>query len=95
MHLWADYLQDVTDENEIRDFVDHAQEETGFTDFYFISREGNYRTVSGKTGYMDLKNELPKLILYGKDMVVNSVVPGQPQILVFASPAASGIYEDF
>ena len=38
LHLWADYMQDVSGEKEIEDFVAHAKEETGFTDFYFISR---------------------------------------------------------
>ncbi|MBO5154932.1 MAG: response regulator [Eubacterium sp.] len=95
MHLWADYLQDVSDEEEIRDFVAHAKEETGFTEFYFISREGNYRTASGESGYLDLDNELSELILQGKDVAVNSVVPGQPQIMVFASPADSGLFEGF
>lgn len=95
MHLWVDYLQDVSDENQIENFITHAKEETGFTDFYFISREGNYQTVSGETGYMDLKNELPELILNGKDMAVNSVVPGQPQIMVFATPAVHGTYNSF
>ena len=95
MHLWADYLQDVSDEGEIRDFVAHAKEETGFTEFYFISREGNYRTVSGESGYLDLDDELSELVLEGKDLAVNSVVPGQPQIMVFASPANSGIFGGF
>ena len=95
MHLWADYLQDVSDENQIKKFIAHAKEETGFTDFYFISHEGNYCTVNGETGYLDFKDELPKLILYGQDMTVNSVVPGQPQIMVFASPAISGTFDGF
>ena len=95
MHLWVDYLQDVSYENQIENFITHAKEETGFTDFYFISREGNYQTVSGEPGYMDLKNELPELILNGKDMAVNSVVPGQPQIMVFATPAVHGTYNSF
>ncbi|MGN0426481.1 MAG: response regulator [Agathobacter sp.] len=95
MHLWADYLQDVSDEKQIKEFIAHAKEETGFTDFYFICREGDYRTVDGETGYMDLKNELSELILYDKDMAVNSVVPGQPQIMVFATPAAGGTFEGF
>lgn len=95
MHLWADYLQDVSDETQIKEFVAHAKEETGFTDFYFINREGDYRTAGGETGYMDLKDELSKLILQGKDVAVNSVIPGQPQIMVFATPAAPGTYEGF
>ena len=92
LHLWADYMQDVSSEAEIEDFVAHAQEETGFTDFYFISREGNYQTVSGEIGYLDLRNNLSELILNGRDVVVNSVVPGKPQIMVFAAPAAPGAY---
>ncbi|MGN0983094.1 MAG: histidine kinase dimerization/phospho-acceptor domain-containing protein [Candidatus Limivicinus sp.] len=95
LHLWSDYLQDVTDEKEIEDFVAHAKEETEFTNFYFISREGSYRTVGNETGYLDLKNDLPELILHGRDLVVNSVVPGKPQIMVFAVPAAPGTYKGF
>ena len=95
MHLWSDYLQNISDEKQIEDFVAHAKEETGFTDFYFICREGEYRTVGGETGYLDLKDELPELILHGKDMAVNSVVPGKPQIMVFVSPTVSGTYKGF
>ena len=62
MHLWADYLQDVEDEEQIVDYVAHAKEKTGFTDFYFISRESSYRTVDGETGYLDLKENLLKPI---------------------------------
>ena len=95
MHLWADYLEDVVAERDIDAFITHAQEETGFTDFYFISREGNYRTISGETGYLDLKDELPELILNGKDMVINAVVPGKPQIMVFVSLAVKASYRGF
>ena len=95
LHLWADYLQDVSDEAQIEAFVSHAKEETGFTNFYFISREGNYRTVSDETGYLDLRDDLSELILQGQDVVVNSVVPGQAQIMVFAAPAAPGTYKGF
>lgn len=76
MHLCADYFQDVSDEEEIREFIVHAKEEIGFTEFYFVSREGNYRTAGGESGYLDV--ELSQLILQGKDLAVNSVVPGQP-----------------
>lgn len=61
MHLWTDYLQDVSDERQIENFVAHAKEETGFTDFYFISREGNYQTASGEAGYMDCLKFVSKI----------------------------------
>lgn len=95
LHLWVDYLQDISDEDQIEDFVAHAKEETGFTEFYFISHEGSYRTIGGETGYFDLKDKMTELILNGKDVAINSVVPGQPQIMVFAAPAVSGSYEGF
>lgn len=95
MHLWSDYLRDVSDEDEITDFISHAKEETGFTDFYFVSREGNYLTAEGETGYLDLKDDLPELILNGRDIVVNAVVPGQPQIMVFAAPADKNSFRGF
>lgn len=95
MHLWTDYFEDITDEKQIEDFVARAKKEVGFTDFYFISRESSYRTIGGKTGYLDLQGNLSNLIFNGKDVVVNSVVPGQPQIMVFVVPAASGTYRGF
>lgn len=95
MHLWTDYLESIADEERIENFVAHAKKEAGFTDFYFISRESAYQTISGEVGYLDLKENLPKLILHGQDVLVNSVVPGQPQIMVFAVPAAPGTYKGF
>ena len=95
MHMWVPYLQDTKDEEQIDKFIAQLEEDAGFTDFYFISREGSYHTVSGKTGYLDMKERLPSLILQKQDVVVTSVVPGQPQILVFAVPTEPGSYRGF
>ncbi|MGN1409944.1 MAG: response regulator [Eubacteriales bacterium] len=95
MRMWVPYLCDVSDEGQIEAFVARTKSEVGYTDFYFISREGNYRTINGKTGYLDLKENLPKLIFDREDVVVNSVVPGQPEVMVFAVPAEPGTYSGF
>ena len=95
MHLWADYLQDISDDSEIDDYLSHAQRETEFTDFYFISREGNFLTKSEEKGYFDLKDEMSKIFIGGDDVVLNSAVPGKPQMMVFVSPAAKGTYKGF
>lgn len=95
MHMWTPYLKDSADEQQTEDFIARAKEEVGFTDFYFISREGSYRTVNDETGYLDLKEKLSDLILNDKDVVMTSVVPGQPQIMVFAVPADPGTYKGF
>ncbi|MDO5546648.1 MAG: response regulator [Eubacteriales bacterium] len=95
MHMWTPYLGSGASDRQIEAFAARAREEIGFTDFYFISREGSYRTVDGGSGYLDMKEELPALILERKDIVVNAVVPGQPQIMVFAVPASAGTYRGF
>lgn len=41
LHMWSGALQRLSDEGEIRAFIEDAQKETGFTEFYFLSPEGN------------------------------------------------------
>ncbi|MGN1027706.1 MAG: response regulator [Faecousia sp.] len=95
MRMWVPYLRDTADEKQIEAFITGNQEEVGYTDFYFIARTGNYLTVDGNTGYLDLKDSLPKLILQGEDVVVNSVVPSKPEVMVFAVPTEPGTYHGF
>ena len=57
--------------------------------------EGDYLTASGKIGYLDLKESLSDLIIGRKNIAESSVVPGQPEIMVFAVPAAVNTYRGF
>ena len=95
MRLWVPYLEIADNEDDIDSFVNQAREETHFTNFYFISRDGEYLTLDGENGYLDLREKLSDLILKKKDIVVNSVVPDRPEIMVFAIPIAPGSYRDF
>ena len=92
LEMWAPYLQDITDDDRIETYVRDMQEKVGFTDFYFISREGEYQTITGETGYLDLKASLSSLVLEKENVVITSVVPSRPEILVFAVPAGPGSY---
>ena len=95
MRMWAPYLGTAESEEDIRAYVNQAREESNFTDFYFISRDGEYLTLEGQRGYLDLRDQLADLILEKQPVVANSVVPDQPEILVFAVPAGQGSYRDF
>ncbi|MDD6273460.1 MAG: ATP-binding protein [Clostridiaceae bacterium] len=95
MRMWEPYLSKTENDEEITTYVNQAREESHFTDFYFISRNGNYLTLEGQQGYLDLREKLPALILEQQPIVVNSVVPDQPEIMVFAIPAAKGNYRGF
>ena len=95
MRMWAPYLEATRSEAEIVAYVDQAQAENNFTDFYFISRNGDYFTLEGKRGYLDLQGRLVNLILDKEPVVANSVVPDHPEIMVFAIPTSPGAYRDF
>ena len=95
MQMWVPYLRDTADDDLIEAYIGGLQGEIGFTDFYFISREGAYQTISGENGYLDLKESLTELVLQDENVVVSSVVPGKPEIMVFAVPADSGTFRGF
>ena len=95
LHIWGEYLQNTSDESEIREYIEKAQEDAGFLDFYFLSADGNYKMVTGETGYLGLQEDLEDKIAQGEDIITNAVVPGKPQMLVFASPQYHGSYQGF
>ena len=95
LHIWGENLQNISDEDEIRDCIKKAQENAGFVEFFFLSADGNYKAVTGKTGYLGLQENIEEEIRQGNDVIANVAVPGKPQLLVFATPKAHGIYQGF
>ena len=95
LHMWGEYLQKTSDESDIRDYVDKAQDEAGFLYFYFLSADGNYKMLTGEAGYLGLQENLEDKITLGEDIITNAVVPGKQQMLVFASPQSHGSYQGF
>ena len=95
LHMWSAYLQTTSDEQEIRNYIQEAQADAGFLHFYFLSPDGNYKMVSGETGYLGLRDSLEDSIQQGTDMIMNATLPGSPQMLLFVSPKAQGSYQGF
>ena len=95
MRMWEPYLAYAADDEEIKAYVEQAREESHFTDFFFISRNGNYISLEGQQGYLNLRDQLPGLILDKQPVVINSVVPDKPEIMVFAVPSRKGSYRNF
>ncbi len=95
LHLYNGFLKNTSDEAEIQTYIEEAQQATGFVDFYFLSYDGNYMTVTGETGYLGLQTNLDERLSKGKDIVMNTALPGKPQMLVFACPKTQGSYRGF
>ena len=95
LHIWGEYLQNTSDESEIREYIEKAQEDAGFLDFYFLSADGNYKMATGETGYLGLQENIEDEIRQGNDVITNATVPGKSQLLVFATPRPHGSYQGF
>ena len=95
LHLYNRFLESTSDEAEIQAYIEKAQQDTGFASFYFLSYDGNYTTVTGETGYLGLQTNLDEMLADGEDIVMNSALPGKPQLLVFVCPETQGSYRGF
>ena len=95
LHLYNGFLENTSDENEIQAYIKQAQKNTGFADFYFLTYDGNYMTVTGETGYLGLQTNLDEKLAHDEDVVVNTALPGKPQMLAFICPETQGSYRGF
>ena len=95
LHIWGENLQNISGEDEIRDYIKKAQEDAGFLEFFFLSSDGDYKMATGETGYLGLQENIEEDIRQGNDVIANAALPGKSQLLVFATPEAHGIYQGF
>ena len=95
LHLYNDFLENTSDEAEIQAYIEKAQQSTGFVGFYFLTYDGNYMTVTGETGYLGLQTNLDEKLSKGEDIVMNTALPGKPQMLAFICPETKGSYRGF
>ena len=95
LHLYNGFLETTSDEAEIQAYIRAAQQEAGFAEFYFLTYDGNYMTVTGETGYLGLQTNLDERLAHDEDVVVNTALPGKPQMLAFICPETQGSYRGF
>lgn len=92
---WLPYLEKANSDEEMSQYISDRQEQWGFTDFYFITRDGDYITSDGKTGYISLRNQLPDLMENDKPILASAAFPGYPELIFYAVPAFKGKYGGF
>ena len=86
LHLWNGFLSSDPDDASTQAYLESAQQQLGFAEFYFLSYDGNYMTPGGETGYLGLQTNLDELLSDQKDVVLNTALPGQDPMLVFICP---------
>ena len=60
LHIWGETLQNTSGEDEIRDYIENAQEDAGFLDFYFYRLTGTIKWQQGKQGFLDCRKILKR-----------------------------------
>lgn len=97
LRSWRNYIADTAGDapEKCRDFLQQEKEDWHFTTFYFISEDGNYITDSGDRGYLNLGEDLDRLVREQENIVVDGTLPSAEQITVFAVPTVPGSYLDF
>ena len=95
LHLWGDFLDNVSSEEQIRAYFHKAQQDTGYAAFYFLAANGSCMTPDGETGSLGSQVDLNRPFSAGEDIVINAALPGKPQMLVFICPETQGTYHGF
>ena len=71
------------------------QKETGCAALYLLASDGSCMTPDGERVSLGSQVDLGTHLFAGEDVVVNTALPGKPQMLVFACPEMSGTYRGF
>ena len=95
LHLWNDFLKNASSEEQIRSSLNEMQKETGCAALYFLASDGSCMTQDGEKSSLGSQTDLDTQLFAGEDFVVNAVLPGKPQMLVFICPEVSGTYRGF
>lgn len=85
----------VNDKDDAKQYIANLKERCGFSDFYLLSDSGNYITLDGGSGYIELGDELFSLIDDGENIVVDGSLPERDNMFFYAVKTKAGIYEDF
>ena len=95
LHLWGDFLDNASSEEQIRSSLNEMQGETGCAALFFLASDGSCMTPDGETGSLGSQVDLNEPFSNGEDIVLNAALPGKPQMLVFACPETQGTYRGF
>ncbi len=91
---WEDYfaLAGEGKEKEFADFITKKQDYWGFSEFYFFSGNGDYRTLDGSEGKMELGDSLAQ---DHEPVMTGQTSPSGEDITVFAVSVPQGQYDGF
>lgn len=85
----------ASSDDDLVAFLQEEQGKWGFTDFYFLDKDGNYLTFMGEKGFLNLDAQIDRVMIDGNNAVVDALLPDGSSLVVFAVPARGGSYREF
>ena len=92
--VWKQYLLREKDERVISQFVQEQKAKWGFTDFYFIAANGEFYTVDGRKGFINMHQKINDLVDKEEAVVLDVALP-QKELKVFAIPMPKAQFHGF
>lgn len=75
--------------------IETLKERYGFTELYLLSDNGSYLTVNDETGYIDLGDDLFRLVDNGESIVTDGSLPGRENMFFYAVKTEPDTYKSF
>lgn len=95
---WSLYIQHFEGKDgaeQLREFIKNGQIKRKFSDFYFIDQEGNYESLKGEKGQLDIGNQLEELMGQQKNVVSDIKDSKGNKLTLFAVPVSEGKFDGF
>ncbi len=94
---WGDYFsrKDGVNESEFAGFVREEQQYWGFSEFYFLSGDGNCMTIDGTRGSMELGESGEILSQKKEPVMAGQKLSSGLEVTLFAAPVEQSVYGDF
>lgn len=91
---WKYHIGHAIDESEekLHEFLQNGKDNWNFTDFYFLDKDGNYRSFLGQEGIMDLGPQLETVMKEREKIVVDGYLSDGTSLTIFAIPVERGFY---
>ena len=93
--LYIRHIEEHGEEENLRKFINSGKLERKFSDFYFINENGEYVSVSGGKGYLEMGSQMETLMIDKQNVVVDGTLPNDTELTFFAVPVEQGEHAGF
>ncbi len=93
---WGSYLAQAEGQEEaVADYLEAERESWGFSQFYFLSRDGACLSAQGERSSLELEGAWEGSLRAGRPVMAGETLPDGQEVVVFAALTSPGTYQGF